>query len=70
MDGKAIIDGTGMELGSTHEGRHQVIRPASEFLSERIELWSDVSWRMSVTDESGTAVYSVEFSASDAPTKL
>jgi hypothetical protein len=69
MDGKAIIDDTGMELDSMHEVRHQAIRTAGEILSEGIASWSGVTWRMSVADESGTVVYSVEFSAADAPTR-
>ena len=69
MDGKAIIDETGMKLASMHDVRHQAIRTAGEILSEGIVSWSGVTWRMSVADEAGIVVYNVEFSAADAPSK-
>jgi hypothetical protein len=65
MDGKAIIDETGTELESMDQVRKEALRTAGEILSEGVVSWSGKLWRMSVANESGTVVYSVQFSAED-----
>ena len=63
-DSTEFIDRVGTECAGTEDARVQAVRAAGAMLKEfGGQFWDDEDWRLWVTDESGTAVCAVRFSA-------
>ena len=67
-NGRRYPDEHGAELEDLAAARHAALRSFSEFVGEHpAEFWSAGSWRMTVTDGEGLALFSLELVATDAP---
>jgi hypothetical protein len=67
VDGKALVDLEGTEVGNLADARAQAIDTAGRMLSEMDgQFWGDGrAWTMSVADETGRVVFTLKFSADD-----
>jgi hypothetical protein len=66
IDGVDIPDLEGTLLPGLAEARSQAIVTAGEILkSEGLRFWNGSEWRMKVTDDVGTSVLTLKFSADD-----
>ena len=64
-----IPDLEGTLLPGLAEARSQAIVTAGEILkSEGLRFWNGTEWRMKVTDDIGTSVLTLKFSADDHDT--
>jgi hypothetical protein len=64
-DGKDCQDLEGVELAGVAEARDQAIVAAGEVLKHNDTVWNGSDWMMNVTDETGSAVFTLRFSADD-----
>jgi hypothetical protein len=62
MNGKAILDDVGLELGNMDQVRTEAIRAAGQMLSDGRISWKGDAWQMIVTDADNTIVFGVNFS--------
>jgi hypothetical protein len=63
-DGKEILDNEGVELSGIEEARAQAVVSSGEALRDYGKnFWDGTEWRMWVTDEAGTTVCALRFSA-------
>jgi hypothetical protein len=66
IDGQDIRDTEGVELDGVGEARSQAIRAAGEMIKhDGHTVWNGSQWTMNVTDETGTPVFTLNFSADD-----
>ena len=64
IDSRAIIDTEGTEYPTLEKGRLAAIETAGGILkSEGMAAWHNNAWRMSVADEAGVVVFSLDFAA-------
>ncbi len=64
MDGRAIVDNEGTELGSIGDVRIEAVRLAGALLAqEATGLANGWPWHMTVADAAGDTVYSLRFEA-------
>ncbi len=65
-DGRSIRDTDGIELAGVAEARHQAIATAGEMIRlDGHTVWNGGEWRMDVTDETGSPVFTLRFAADD-----
>jgi hypothetical protein len=64
-DGRVIHDNEGTELPDLKSARAEAIRTSGTILSEQNSSWTGTAWRMSVADEQGTVLLTIDFSALD-----
>ena len=64
-DGRVIHDNEGTELADIKSARVEAIRTSGEILSRMNSTWTGTAWRMSVADEAGTVLLTLDFSALD-----
>ena len=63
-DGKEVLNHEGVELRDLEEAREQAVVASGEALRETGgKFWTGEEWRMWVTDEAGTTVCALRFSA-------
>jgi hypothetical protein len=62
-DGKKIEDHEGTELPDVAAARIESIALAGALLKDAARHWDGTDWRMTVTDEAGTVVFTLRFSA-------
>ncbi len=63
LDGRAVIDATGLVLDNDTEARVEALRGAGEMLNdEGMNLWLGNRWSMSVADEDGYVLFNLRFS--------
>jgi hypothetical protein len=68
-DGKDIRDHEGTELAGVAEARDQAIKAAGEMIKHHGDtVWNGSEWRMNVTDEAGSPVFTLRFAADDFAT--
>jgi hypothetical protein len=64
IDGRAIIDTEGTEYPDLQHARLAAVQTAGRIIeSEGPDASHNNAWRMSVADEAGTVVFSLDFSA-------
>jgi hypothetical protein len=69
IDGVDVPDLEGTLLPGLAEARSQAIVTAGEILkSQGLRFWNGTEWRMKVTDDVGTSVLTLKFSADDHDT--
>ena len=67
-DGKSAPDEEGFELADVHASRAAALHLVAQSLLDRpADFWASRDWLLTVTDESGLALYSVQVFASDSP---
>jgi hypothetical protein len=65
-DGKDIHDTEGVVLAGVAEARDQAIATAGDMIKhDGHTVWNGSPWMMNVTDEAGTPVFTLRFSADD-----
>jgi hypothetical protein len=65
-DGYDVPDQDGMELQDIYVAQAQSIRMSGEILREMAaKSWDGTEWRLEVTDESGTVLFILRFSAEE-----
>lgn len=70
MDGRAVIDTTGLVLDNDYEARHEALRGAGEMMADRgMNLWLGNAWVMTVSDENGFVLFNLRFSV-DQPLRF
>jgi hypothetical protein len=62
MNGKAVIDETGVDYPDLASMRREAISTAGQMLSSGEQTWNGKAWEMVVTDDSGTIVFGVSCS--------
>ncbi|MEI9889968.1 MAG: hypothetical protein WDN45_04395 [Caulobacteraceae bacterium] len=68
QDGVAVDDREGAECVDLGDARGEAVRRVAAMLGERTdEFWRDAYWKLSVADERGLTLFSIEISASLAP---
>lgn len=61
-------DEDGVELPSLQVARREATRLAGELLRDRPDdVWTQQSWRMTVTDDGGTTLFKLQVGADAAP---
>lgn len=61
-------DEEGMELADLKAARSTAIRMTAELLSDHLgDFWDGRQWKLEVTDDQGSLLFALSFSASDAP---
>ena len=65
LDGRALLDREGTELPNLASARSEAVRTAGEILSEMDGSWTGTAWRMSVADEEGIVLLTLDFMATD-----
>jgi hypothetical protein len=65
-DREDSLDNTGVELDGIEAAQREGLRTAAEMLREgtKAGIWAGGEWRMFVTDESGSEVFTLRFAAS------
>jgi hypothetical protein len=65
-DGEDSLDYTGVELDGIEAAQRHGLGAAAEMLREgtRAGIWAGAEWRLFVTDESGSEVFTLRFAAS------
>lgn len=63
QDGKDIPDSEGTELADPKAARIEAIRAGGAMLRDLASYWDGTEWRMDVTDEAGTTLFKLRFSA-------
>ena len=67
-DGRDVLDHDGAELPDLAAARNAAARAFIEMVRDHVdELWRDGGWSMTVTDETGLALFSLDLSISEAP---
>lgn len=66
-DGNTIPDAEGTELPDIYTAQEQAIRTSGTILREKgARFWDGTEWRMEVTDEQGTFLLVLRFSAEES----
>lgn len=66
QDGAFVPDRNGLELESLEEARRRAIAFSSDLLQQETEkFWDGTQWQITVTDEDGTALFVLNFFASE-----
>jgi hypothetical protein len=64
IDSRAIIDTEGTEYPNLEKARFVAIETAGSIIkSEGMAAWHNNVWRMSVADDAGVVVFSLDFAA-------
>lgn len=67
IDGHSSIDDIGTELVDIYSAHEESIRLAGGILREMGgKFWNGTQWRVEVTDENGTILFKLHFSAEEA----
>ncbi|WP_379071637.1 DUF6894 family protein [Mesorhizobium sp. UC22_110] len=67
IDGRAVIDTTGLVLNNDTEARIEALRGAGQMLDdEGMNLWLGNRWSLTVVDEDGFVLFNLRF-AVDQP---
>jgi hypothetical protein len=67
QDGKDIPDKEGTVLADPKAARIEAIATGGAILRETANYWDGAEWRMNVTDEAGTSLFRLRFSAEVDP---
>ena len=64
FDGYSSLDMDGTELPDIYTAQNEAIRFSGEILREEGgKFWNGTEWKLEVTDESGTVLFTLHFSA-------
>jgi hypothetical protein len=65
-DGETVIDDEGVELADLSAARREAVETAGRmFADSHDHPWDGTSWCMWVTDQGGTTLFTLEFTAKD-----
>ncbi|WP_428978025.1 DUF6894 family protein [Lichenibacterium ramalinae] len=68
IDGYSSLDDRGTELRDIYEAHEASIRLSGEILREMGgKFWNGTQWKLEVTDEKGAILFTLRFSAEEAP---
>jgi len=67
QDGKDIPDREGTLLADNKAARIEAITTGGAILKDLASYWDGTEWRMNVTDEAGTTLFRLRFSADIEP---
>jgi hypothetical protein len=67
-DGGSFHDEEGAELATVAAARDEALRFLGHSLADKPgDFWARGQWRLSIADEAGATLFTVEVSAADAP---
>jgi hypothetical protein len=66
-DGQSFPDLVGTLLPDVRTARVEAIRTGGEMLRDAASYWDGTEWRMDMTDEAGTTLFRLRFSARIVP---
>ena len=67
-DGFSLHDEIGTELPDIYTAQSEAIRTSGEMLRDMgARFWDGTGWSLTVTDEAGTILFVLRFSAEEAP---
>ena len=70
-DGKSVPDEEGFELPDVEASRAEALHLLAQSLLDRpADFWAARDWQLTVADEGGLALYTVQVFASDSPSLL